>query len=225
LGLGLGLGKHACSSATHYVAQLLAHIWVMRVLAERRLGAAAYLQRFGPQLFPPYFSGLLHPFLGILATLDPDARVAAIEANFDSLAEVQPAAQRLEWGRDLREVSPTPKALQAAGHATRCCQDWTDAHDPDLRRICARLPPVDRFAWTKADVLARRLQGMQAASSALAVGDDCAAETPIVGAGQHQADSPASPVTPSGAFFSRRAICRVEMGTMLSDVQPKHEQQ
>lgn len=142
--------KHSCSSATHHAPQLLAHARVVRVLAERRLGADAYLQRFGPQLFPPCFSGLLHPFLGTLATLDPDARVAAIEANFDSLAEVQPAAHGLEWTRDLREVSAAPNALNAAGHATRSCQDWTGVHDPDLRRTCSSFwsyPPVNPFAW------------------------------------------------------------------------------
>jgi hypothetical protein len=56
--------------------------------AERRLTAEEYLQHYGPQLFPPYFGRLLHPFLGGLATLEPDARVAAIEADFDRLAAV-----------------------------------------------------------------------------------------------------------------------------------------
>jgi hypothetical protein len=53
-----------------------------------RLSADEYLQHYGPQLFPPYFGRLLHPFLGSLATLGPDARVAAIEANFDRLVAV-----------------------------------------------------------------------------------------------------------------------------------------
>lgn len=53
------------------------------------MSAAEYLQRFDPQLFPPYFGRLLHPFLGSLATLEPDARVAAIEAEFDRLAAVR----------------------------------------------------------------------------------------------------------------------------------------
>ena len=56
--------------------------------AERRLTAEEYLQHYGPQLFPPYFGQLLHPFLSGLATLEPDARVAAIEAEFDRLALV-----------------------------------------------------------------------------------------------------------------------------------------
>ena len=56
--------------------------------AGRRLTAEEYLQHYGPQLFPHYFGRLLHPFLGGLATLEPDARVAAIEAEFDRLTLV-----------------------------------------------------------------------------------------------------------------------------------------
>lgn len=54
----------------------------------RRLTAEEYLQHYGPQLFPQYFGQLLHPFLDGLATLEPDARVAAIEAEFDRLTLV-----------------------------------------------------------------------------------------------------------------------------------------
>lgn len=36
-------------------------------------------------MFPPYFNEVLHPFLGSLLHLDPDARVAAIAAGFDHL--------------------------------------------------------------------------------------------------------------------------------------------
>lgn len=73
--------KHATLLAEHSCSHAVA-------AAGRRLAAAEYLQHYGPQLFPPYFGRLLHPFLGRLATLEPDARVAAIEAEFGRLAAV-----------------------------------------------------------------------------------------------------------------------------------------
>lgn len=48
-------------------------------------------------MFPPYFNEVLHPFLGSLLHLDPDARVAAIAAGFDHLQAMlgPPGASRL----------------------------------------------------------------------------------------------------------------------------------
>jgi len=51
----------------------------------RRLGAAEYLDRWGPRLFPPYFAVRLHAVFDSMLDLNPDERVAALEANFDSL--------------------------------------------------------------------------------------------------------------------------------------------
>jgi hypothetical protein len=53
--------------------------------AGQRWAADHYLTSWPRPLFPPYFNEVLHPFLGSLLHLDPDARVAAIAAGFDHL--------------------------------------------------------------------------------------------------------------------------------------------
>jgi hypothetical protein len=77
----------ACLGTSHIT--LLVDSCSHSAAAERRLTAEEYLQHYGLQLFPHYFGRLLHPFLGGLATLEPDARVAVIEAEFDRLAAVR----------------------------------------------------------------------------------------------------------------------------------------
>lgn len=56
-----------------------------RPLAGKRLGAAAYLEQWGPRMFPAYFGGALHPFFTALLPLDADERVAALLAAFPQL--------------------------------------------------------------------------------------------------------------------------------------------
>jgi len=53
----------------------------------RRLGAAEYLDRWGPRLFPRYFAARLHAVFDSMLDLNPDERVAALEADFDSLRQ------------------------------------------------------------------------------------------------------------------------------------------
>lgn len=58
------------------------------LVAGARLGADQYLQQWGPRIFPSSFSSLLHPFMASLASLSPDARVAAFDTEFDALEKV-----------------------------------------------------------------------------------------------------------------------------------------
>ena len=46
-----------------------------------------YLCSFGPRIFPSYFSPLLHTFYGHLLCTSADARIAAVELNYDLLLE------------------------------------------------------------------------------------------------------------------------------------------
>ena len=60
--------------------------------AGKRLSAKAYLEQWGPKLFPGYFSTFLHPFFTALLPLDADERVAAVLAAYPQLlAAMQPS--------------------------------------------------------------------------------------------------------------------------------------
>lgn len=50
-----------------------------------RWSADHYLTSWPRQLFPPYFSDVLHPFFSKLLPLDPDARLAAVARHFKQL--------------------------------------------------------------------------------------------------------------------------------------------
>lgn len=50
-----------------------------------RWTADHYLTSWPRQLFPIHFSDVLHPFFGSLLPLDPDARLAAVAANYGQL--------------------------------------------------------------------------------------------------------------------------------------------
>lgn len=52
-----------------------------------RLSAMSYLRSFGPRIFPSYFSPLLHTFCGNLLSTSVDARIAAVELNYDLILE------------------------------------------------------------------------------------------------------------------------------------------
>ena len=53
--------------------------------AGKRLSAKAYLEQWGPKLFPGYFSTFLHPFFTALRPMDADERVAAVLAAYPQL--------------------------------------------------------------------------------------------------------------------------------------------
>lgn len=53
-----------------------------------RLAASEYLQLWGPELFPEYFTTSLHPFFDAVMLMGPDERVAAAEAAFPDLNKV-----------------------------------------------------------------------------------------------------------------------------------------
>ena len=53
----------------------------------RRLGAAEYLQRWGPRLFPAYFASRLHPFFDSMLDLNSDERVMALDADFEGIRQ------------------------------------------------------------------------------------------------------------------------------------------
>lgn len=60
--------------------------------AGKRLSARAYLDQWGPKLFPGYFGTFLHPFFTALLPLDADERVAAVLAAYPQLlAAMQPS--------------------------------------------------------------------------------------------------------------------------------------
>jgi len=53
--------------------------------AGKRLSAKAYLEQWGPKLFPGYFSTFLHPFFTALLPMDADERIAAVLAAYPQL--------------------------------------------------------------------------------------------------------------------------------------------
>jgi hypothetical protein len=74
--------------------------------AGKRLSVAAYLEQWGPRLFPAYFEAVLHPFFMALLPMDADERVAAMLSSFPQFALfMQPPHSR----------SSTPKPEPAAG--------------------------------------------------------------------------------------------------------------
>lgn len=54
-------------------------------VAGKRLSAKAYLEQWGPKLFPGYFGTFLHPFFAALLPMDADERVAAVLAAYPQL--------------------------------------------------------------------------------------------------------------------------------------------
>lgn len=56
------------------------------VCAGDRWSADHYLTSWPRKLFPAHFSDVLHPFFSSLLPLDPDARLAAVAANYQQLA-------------------------------------------------------------------------------------------------------------------------------------------
>ncbi|KAK9909837.1 hypothetical protein WJX75_008190 [Coccomyxa subellipsoidea] len=84
--------------------QLILHM--IQLQPGKRLSAAAYLEQWGPRLFPAYFEAVLHPFFMALLPMDADERVAAMLSSFPQFALfMQPPHSR----------SSTPKPEPAAG--------------------------------------------------------------------------------------------------------------
>ena len=73
----------ALESLPPALQELVLHM--IQLDSRRRLGAAEYLQRWGPRLFPDYFAARLHPFFFSMLELNPDERVMALEAEFEGL--------------------------------------------------------------------------------------------------------------------------------------------
>lgn len=74
------------------------------LLAGKRLSAAAYLEQWGPRLFPPSFEAVLHPFFTALLPMDADERVAALLSSFPQFV---PLLQQLQARTAAAKAEPS----------------------------------------------------------------------------------------------------------------------
>ena len=77
-----------------------------------------YLNSFGPRIFPSYFSPLLHSFCGHLLCTSADARIAAVELNYDLLLERFRRENEYEFkieGEPDMFLTPSTQATEGAG--------------------------------------------------------------------------------------------------------------
>ncbi|BDA42626.1 probable phosphoinositide 3-kinase regulatory subunit 4 [Coccomyxa sp. Obi] len=89
----------------------------------KRLSPAAYLEQWGPRLFPPYFEAVLHPFFTALLPMDADERVAAMLSSFPQFALfMQPPHGRTSPRRP--ETAASPGA--AEGHMSQSSKDASE---------------------------------------------------------------------------------------------------
>lgn len=79
----------------------------LAIPAGKRSSPAAYLEQWGPRLFPPYFEAVLHPFFTALLPMDADERVAAMLSSFPQFALfMQPPHGRTSPERAEATASP-----------------------------------------------------------------------------------------------------------------------
>ena len=69
--------------------------------AGKRRSAKAYLEQWGPKLFPGDFSTFLHPFFTALRPMDADERVAAVLAAYPQLLLAMQPRQSSSPARSL----------------------------------------------------------------------------------------------------------------------------
>ena len=90
--------------------------------AGKRLSAKAYLEQWGPKLFPGYFSTFLHPFFTALRPMDADERVAAVLAAYPQLLLAMQPRQSSSPERSLR------CGLRIRFTSLQGLQFWLDCH-------------------------------------------------------------------------------------------------
>ena len=88
------------------------------VSAGKRLSAKAYLEQWGPKLFPGYFSTFLHPFFTALRPMDADERVAAVLAAYPQLLLAMQPRQPSSPARSLGV------ACTSASPVAGCISGW-----------------------------------------------------------------------------------------------------
>lgn len=96
--------------------------------AEQRLSAEQYLADFGPRLFPPYFTDVLHPFFASILHTDVDTRVRMLRAAFPQIqssiaacsshGKRQAEASRPDEQDQLTVDEQRERGERAASHAT-----------------------------------------------------------------------------------------------------------
>ncbi len=91
--------------------------------AGKRLSAAAYLEQWGPRLFPAYFEAVLHPFFTALLPMDADERVAAMLSSFPQFALFMQPPQ------PARSSPPRPEAAAGSGTAEEKASQSRDASE------------------------------------------------------------------------------------------------
>ncbi|EIE24687.1 hypothetical protein COCSUDRAFT_258, partial [Coccomyxa subellipsoidea C-169] len=111
--------------------QLVMHM--IQLEPGKRLSAAAYLEQWGPRLFPAYFEAVLHPFFTALLPMDADERVAAMlivaagyqgrESTANGMVLITVLLCTLVRGAKLQEAKT--RAVALLSKAAALCDDDT----------------------------------------------------------------------------------------------------